>query len=307
MLHTLNLYSITHQLYINFNIKINKQEGPSFSSLPSGMYSFSHGPQIIFYTQICFKYALNTHMHTQWYHTVPAGINLLFSQSVSWISLYASTYGANKVFCSKKIACCAMLIYFSHVQLFATPGSSVHGILQARNTGACDHALLQRRYHNLLLNFQWHSVFYSPKWYTRWAGLFHGLPWTSFSQELIQCLKWAMHCLRCWAAEVNKSWSLSWKSPQCLPIIMLINLMNIYYGPFSVMILACLTWVNLHKKHFMRQAQQSAPRYSQAWGSERLSNSTDFTQLAIVWAGIQKQALQHLAYTQEGMCVCTVS
>ena len=115
----------------------NKQEGLSFSSLPSGIYSFSHGPQIIFYTQITFKVHTHTHTHThtQWYHTAPVGIYLLFSLSISWISFYASTYGANKVFCSKTIPCCAVLSHLSHVQLFATPGSSVHGILQARNTG----------------------------------------------------------------------------------------------------------------------------------------------------------------------------
>ena len=145
------------------------------------MCSFSHGPQIIFYTQISFK----IHTHTQWYHTAPVGINLLFSLSISQISFYARTYGANKVFRSKMIPCCAVLSHFSHVGLFATPGSSVHGILQARNIGVRGHALLQRRCHNLLLNFQWHSVFYSPKWYTRWTGFFHVLHWTSFRHQLI--------------------------------------------------------------------------------------------------------------------------
>ena len=128
--HTLNLYSITHQLYLNLKIKINKQEGLSFSSLPSGIYNFSHGPQIIFYTQISFE----VHTHTQWYHTAPVGIYLLFSLSISWISFYASTYGANKVFCSKTIPCCAVLSHLSHVQLFATPGSSVHGIAELNHT-----------------------------------------------------------------------------------------------------------------------------------------------------------------------------
>ena len=135
MFHTLNLYSITHQLYLNLKIKINRKVF---------LFPLSHLGYTVFHMVLksfsTHKYPLkythtHTHTHTQWYHTAPVGIYLHISLSISWISFYASTYGANKVFCSKTIPCCAVLSHLSHVQLFATPGSSVHGILQARNTG----------------------------------------------------------------------------------------------------------------------------------------------------------------------------
>ena len=161
----------------------NKQEGLSFSSLPSGIYSFSHGPQIIFYTQISFKVHTHTHTHngiilhllayTCFFHLVYPGY--LFMPAHMGQTKYSVVRQYHAVLCSVTWVMSNSL----QPQAPLSMEFSRQGILE------CGHALLQRRYHNLLLNFQWHSVFHSPKWYTIWTGFFHGLHWTSFRQQLI--------------------------------------------------------------------------------------------------------------------------
>ena len=112
------------------------------------------------------------------------------------------------------MACDSALSHFSCVPTlcnamdYRPPGSSVHGILQAKNTGVGCHALLQRIFpagkglNMRLLHWQAGSLPLAPAgkplWLCIWietkAAIQHVLPWPVGPDHWCQVKKWLFYC-----------------------------------------------------------------------------------------------------------------